>query len=104
MSGGITLNEVEALVWQLPPQEQLKLLAHVAERLSEENVSENSSKRATDDSVADGLAWLRACDAIAGQTPGTFDSAKDLREIREERIEDIERSMSGRKRSREARS
>lgn len=88
MSNRVTLKQVEQQVAQLTPQEQLKLVTYIAGQLSAipwvvpTKEMEELARRARWVEVD---AWLAACDAIAESIEGEFDSAKDLRQIREER-------------------
>lgn len=79
-----TFNEVERLVNQLPPPEQLKLAKRIYEKHSE---AEKQQPASTVDAkrIAKIDAWLAECDAVAVSIEGEFDSAEDLRRIREER-------------------
>lgn len=81
MKRGSSLAEIEELTAQLPPPEQLKLAARICERLSTTEKTDKEVRR-------EQLAWLRECDALAKQIPGRFDSAGDLREIRNARTRD----------------
>jgi hypothetical protein len=85
MSHGVTLEHIEQLVSQLPPPEQLKLVAHIGERLSGLLLLETDDERQHHEYAARVEAFLAACDDVAEQIEGEFDSAEDLRQIREER-------------------
>lgn len=76
-----TLEHIERLADQIPPTEQLKLVAHICERLSNTQIAEQRGQGR----LAQVEAWLAECDAVAASIKGTFDSADDIREIREER-------------------
>ena len=88
MSNRMTLKQVEQQVAQLLPQEQLKLVAYIAGQLSvvplvaPTRETEEQTPRAR---LAEVDAWLAECDAVAESIEGEFDSADDLRQIREER-------------------
>jgi len=89
MSNSVTFEQVEQLALQLPPPEQLKLVAHINERLSPlmptaQGIDAECQRRAYAARVE---AFLAACDEVAEQIEGEFDSAEDLRQIREERTE-----------------
>ena len=92
MSDGVTLKQVEQQVNQLPPQEQLKLMAYIVGRLSTiplvapTREIEEQTKQAR---LAEVDAWLEECDAVAENIEGEFDSAEDLRQIREERASQL---------------
>jgi hypothetical protein len=92
----VTLKQVEQQVAQLLPQEQLKLLEYLAGQLSamplvvptlvlSEAEGKETGERARRAHLAEVDAWLAECDAVAETIEGEFDSAQDLRQIREER-------------------
>lgn len=83
----MTLEKVEELVAHLSPQEQLKLLAHVSERLSQlpPPVQETDAERQRREYAARIETFLATCDEVAEQIEGEFDAVEDLRQIREER-------------------
>ena len=81
MSNRMTFEQVEQLAVQLPPPEQLKLVAHISEQLS----GMIPLKRAQREREAMADALLAELDAIADSIEGAFDSAEDIRQIREER-------------------
>lgn len=86
----ITLEQVEGMAAQLLPQEQLQLLARISERLSQLiTTQETDAERQRREYAAKVDAFIAACDAVAEQIEGEFDSAADLRQIREERQERI---------------
>jgi hypothetical protein len=70
--------EIDELAARLPSPEQLKLAARICERVSTAGKSEKDLRR-------EQLAWLRECDRLAKEIHGSFDSARDLREIRNAR-------------------
>ncbi|MBC8235741.1 hypothetical protein H8E77_39845 [bacterium] len=92
MSNRVTLKQVEQQVAQLPLQEQLKLMAYIAGQLSTIPLAastreiEEQTKQAR---LAEVDAWLAECDAVAESIEGEFDSAEDLRQIREERASQL---------------
>jgi len=84
MSNPVSLDNVAAMAAQLPAREQLKLVAQIGERLSNEApTSETPEERQKH--LARVEAFLAEIDAFAATVEGDFDSAKDIREIREER-------------------
>ena len=91
MSEPLTLTQVEALVVQLPPQEQLKLVVHISTRLSElpRLTQEADDEQLQRERLARTEAILALCDAAAARFQGESDSAEDIRRIRDERIEQI---------------
>lgn len=84
----MTLEQVKELVAQLPPQDQLRLVAHIGEQLSQlpPLVQEADAERQRREYAARVEAFLAACDEVAEQIEGEFDSAEDIRQIREERM------------------
>ena len=84
MSENLSLEQVEELAERLPPHEQLKLIAFISERLSQ--FPYNKQKSNYTEYIN---SFLEACDKVAKQIGGDFDSAEDLRQIRRERIESL---------------
>lgn len=84
----MTLERVKELVAQLPPQEQLKLVAHIGERLSQlpPIVQESDAERQHSENAVRVEAFLKMCDENAAECIGEVDSAEDIRQIREERM------------------
>jgi hypothetical protein len=90
----LTLEQLEQQVAQLPPHQQFQLLAHISEKLSKftrnlvpaKESEEKLMRQETTTPV--GLArfdaWLAECDRVAELWEGTFDSAADLRRLRDE--------------------
>ncbi len=87
----VTLEQVEALAVQLAPQEQLKLLAHLSERLSALSPWVREADNATTRRER-AAAILALCDAAAERLTGESDAAEDIRRMRDERIEQLCRS------------
>lgn len=87
MASTVTVDQIEELAAQLPPHEQLRLLARISERLSHQSLAaqETDAERQRREYAAQVEAFLAACDEVAEQIEGEFDSAEDLRQIREER-------------------
>lgn len=88
MSNRMALKQMEQQVAQLSPQEQLKLVAYIVEQLSAISLvipTREIEEQAQQIRLAEVDAWLAECDAVAESIEGEFDSAKDLRQIREER-------------------
>ncbi len=87
MSNQVTIEQVEQLAMQLPPPEQLKLVARISEQLSGLVLKIPSSRieqvQREREAMADVL--LAELDTIAESIEGEFDSAEDIRQIREER-------------------
>ena len=90
MSNRVTLKQVERQVFQLPPQEQLKLIAHISEQLSiapldiivaaKEETLRQQRERKVDELIA-------LCDAAAEMWEGEFDAVQEIRQIRQKRDE-----------------
>ena len=85
MSNRVTLEQVEQLVTQLLPPERLKLVAYICEQLSATQTAEGDEEEARRERLAQVDAWLAECDTVAESIEGEFDSAEDIRQIREER-------------------
>jgi len=84
----MSLKQMEQQVAQLSPQEQLKLMAYIAEQLSAAPLvvpTKEIEEQPQRTRLAEVDAWLAECDAVAESIGGEFDSAEDLRQIREER-------------------
>jgi hypothetical protein len=87
MTTKVTLEQVEQLATQLPPQEQLTLLSRLSARLTETLSSPTRvSKRERRQEVA---AILRACDRAAAAFTRKTDAAETIRRIRDERHRQI---------------
>ncbi len=82
-----TLDQVEQSAMQLPPTEQLKLMAHISDRLSRLGITALTAdtEQVQREREARADALLQELDTIAESIEGEFDSAEDIREIREER-------------------
>ena len=85
MSRRVTIEEVEQLMGQLPWPEQLKLVARICEQLSATVTAESDEERARRERLTQVDAWLAECDTVAESIEGEFDSAEELRQIRQER-------------------
>ncbi len=87
MSTRVTLEQVERLAIQLPPPEKLKLVARISEQLSgfTPMIPPLDKERAQRKREVMADALLAELDAIADSIEGEFDSAADIRQIREER-------------------
>ncbi len=99
MAKTVTLEQVEALAAQLPPQEQLKLLAHISERLTETislsspvMLDKKEAERLRKERTREAAAILRKCDRAAAAFTRKTDSAKTIRRIREERHQQLYQS------------
>lgn len=89
MANGTTIEELGQQVAQLPPSEQLKLVARICAQLSARplitSTGESGEEQALQERVVQADALLAELDAIAESIEGVFDSAEDIRQIREER-------------------
>ena len=90
MAETVTLEQVERLTAQLPPQEQLKLLARISARLTETvalpvTLSKKEAAALKRDRARAAAAILRECDRAAAAFKRKSDSVETLRRIREER-------------------
>jgi hypothetical protein len=91
MTSTVTLEQVEALVAQLPATERLKLAARICEQMSATPaalpaISEDEERRRREQE-ADAL--LALCDAAAELWQGESDSAEEIRKMRAERDEQL---------------
>jgi hypothetical protein len=93
MHGQMTLEELEQQVIQLPWHEQLKLISHISEQLSiapldisKETLAKSALREQREKEANEILAL---CDSAAEMWEGKFDSAEDIRQMREERDEQI---------------
>lgn len=79
----VTVEELEQQISKLSPQDQLRLVARVSERLSgvvsSQHQDQNRARR-----LAEVDAWIAEADEVAKLWEGEFDSAADLRRIRDE--------------------
>ena len=89
MSNRVALKQMEQQVAQLSPQEQLKLVAYIAEQLSTRSLVVPTREIEEQVRLVEVDAWLAECDAVAESIEGEFDSAKDLRQIREEKASSL---------------
>ena len=87
ISNTVTFEQVEQLAVQLPPPEQLKLVTCLSEQLSAllRTLQPLDMELARQKREAAADALLAELDAIAESIEGQFDSAEDIRQIREER-------------------
>ncbi len=94
MSGQITLEQLEPQIVQLPFHEQLKLIARISEQLSNAPLDMIAAAKEQEETLrqhrereADELLTL--CDAAAGMWEGEFDAVEEIRQMRQERDEQI---------------
>jgi hypothetical protein len=88
----VTLEQVEQLAVQLPPQEQLKLLSRLSERLTEAISLHATNGRK--ERAREAAAILRACDRAAAAFIWRTDSVETVRRMRDERHRQICQSGS----------
>lgn len=87
----VTLEQVETLVVQLPTKDQLKLLAHISERLSSivpvvPEAESHHEQRAQDERLQLARTLCEEVEEVANDTQGEFDAADDIRGMREEGV------------------
>ena len=92
MSNRMALEQLDQQIAQLPLHDQLKLVAHISERLSIEvqampTAVDEESRRQQREREADEL--LALCDAAAEMWEGEFDSAEEIRQMRQGRDDQI---------------
>jgi len=97
MAEPVTLEQVETLVVQLPPKDQLKLLAHISDRLSdtlsaESEVGSDQEQQVRDERLQLAKALCEEVEDVADDARGEFDAAEDIRRMREERVAQVCRS------------
>lgn len=97
MPESVTLDHVESLVVQLPPQDQLRLLAHIGERLCTTLPTAPEVTSAHDGSVRDDRVQFAKilCDEVDNEIDdahGEFDAAEDIQHMREGRVRQVWRN------------
>jgi hypothetical protein len=98
MASPVTLEELAQQTAQLPPHEQLKLVALISGRLSlaaqamPVAAGDEESLRQQREREADEL--LALCDTAAELWKGEFDAAEEIRQMRRERDERVWPSKS----------
>ncbi len=87
MSTKETIDQVEQLAMQLPPTEQLKLMAYISDKLSRLGITvpRAGAEHVLREREAMADALLQELDTIAESIEGEFDSVEEMRQIREER-------------------
>lgn len=94
MPESVTLEQVETLVVQLPTKDQLRLLAHISERLSSAlpvvpAVQSREERSVRDERLQLAKLLCEEVEDIADDTRGEFDAADDIRRMREERVSQL---------------
>jgi len=85
MSVQATLDELKQQITELPFREQLKLVADIGDRLSAIPLTspQLQSEQVQMKKMAHVDAWIAECEKVAELWEGSFDSASDLRRIRD---------------------
>lgn len=93
MADPITLERIGELAAQLPPPEQLKLVARICERLSSTSFgiseAERSERQAQRERLQLAEELLAECEDVEDDSQGISDAAETIREMRGERIASI---------------
>jgi hypothetical protein len=88
MAHRVGLEQLEQLARELPPTEQLELVAYLCQQLSATplagQVVQNTVEPARAERMAKVDAWIAECDKVAELWEGEFDATADLRRIRDE--------------------
>ena len=85
MSDKVTLEEVERIAIQLPPNEQLKLIVKIGEGLSELMTRQMNENQQHEEYLTRVEAFLKLRNELSVKSLGKVDSVEDIRQIREER-------------------
>jgi hypothetical protein len=85
MNGRVTLEEAERIVFQLPPNEQLKLIIKIGEGLSELMTRQMNENQQHEEYLTRVDAFLKLRNEIPVKSLSKVDSVEDIRQIREER-------------------
>ncbi len=88
MATQTVLEQLEQQITQLPVRDQLKLIAHISERLGITPLDIGKQHAGDADEL------LALCDAAADMWEGEFDAAQEIRQMRQERDEQIWPSKS----------
>lgn len=90
MATTVTLEHLEELVDQMPPEAQLRLVWHITGRLTSfPALTQAFGPSAQRDRKARAEAILTLCDAAAERFVGESDAAEDIRQMRKERIDQL---------------
>jgi hypothetical protein len=92
MTNQVTFEQVEQLVAQLPPPEQLKLVVRICEQLSAASPvgsTESEAEQLWRSRLQLAEELLAECEDIEDDSQGTSDAAEAIRRMREERIRQI---------------
>lgn len=87
MTNTITVEQIDELAIQLPLREQVRILARLAQRLSEDLTSELDRETREREAHARRVqAFLQMSDEFAADSIGAVDAAADIRQLRNERL------------------
>lgn len=92
MREAITLEQVEKLADQLPPIQQLKLVARICEQLSTKSTIEdieNNKEKLKQKKLQLVESLLAEVNDVEDDSQGKFDAVEDLNRLREERVKQI---------------
>jgi len=91
MASQMTLEQLERQIAQLPPHEQLKLIARISEQLSSEPLDKlvAGEEPSLQQRMREADEILALCDAAARMWRGQFDAVEDIRRMRQARDEQI---------------
>ena len=88
MARTVSLEQLEELATQFLLAERLQLVAYICQQLSTallaEPAAESSEEWGRQEQLAKLETWLAECDKVAELWEGEFDSAADLRRMRDE--------------------
>jgi hypothetical protein len=86
MRESVTYEEVATLAEQLPPWEQLKLVASMSGRLSQTLANASGTReKQLEEYSAQVQSFLQMSEENAAECVGEVDASADIRQIREER-------------------
>src|SRR5262245_54731528 len=98
MTTQVTLEELEEQVNFLSPQDQLRLVAYISERLSEMPLMTQTSiadaEQVEEARLVEVDTLLAQLDQVAELWEGEFDAAEEIRRMRQDRDEQIWPSKS----------
>lgn len=93
MASPVSVEQVERLARQLPPQDQLKLVAHLSEHLSGEMLARPARSSEEDATQKNRLLLaeelLQECAGVVDDSQGTSDAAATIRQMRDERMSQL---------------
>lgn len=87
MTNTITVEQIDELAIQLPLREQVRILARLAQRLSEDLTSELDRETREREAYTQRVqAFLQMSDEFAADSISAVDAAADIRQLRDERL------------------